>query len=148
MSVSAYRIPKYRIGNSGRIIGSSAVPPEGFILLNLSDNNCYIVSGGLWTTLDIIPNPIVIVFNLSSNVSSQSVFTFYVDPISGSDSNTGLTKYDAWLTTEHSDLQILLPGQTIGYLQSGSWVLYRTLNMTVDQTNMTADNMTAGANQF
>ena len=137
--------PKYRVGNSDRIIGAPAEPANGFVLLNLNNKKCFTVVGGLWAACALIPDPVVVVWNLDSNVPGS---IFYIDPIHGNDSNTGTSKTDAWLTTTFSDTLILTTGQKIEYLESGTWFLYRTPGETANMSSITADRVTAGANTF
>lgn len=39
----------YRVGNSDRTIGEATGAPNGFTVVNLSNNKVFIVSGGVWT---------------------------------------------------------------------------------------------------
>ena len=136
-------LPKYRVGVTDRLIGQPANPPEGFIVLNLTNRSCFLVAGGLWTSLTTIPSCLSTAWNL---LNLQ--FTYYVDPINGNDSNDGTSVASAWLTTSPADAQSLTPGQTIGYLLSGVLYLYRTLNMTMDMSSLPIDLITATANEF
>jgi hypothetical protein len=58
--------PKYRVGNSNRTIGTPAEPANGFVLLNLNNKQCFTVIGGLWAACAVIPDPVVVVWNLDS----------------------------------------------------------------------------------
>lgn len=40
----------YRIGTTDRTIGDTANMPDGAMVLNTTNNNCFVVSGGLWAS--------------------------------------------------------------------------------------------------
>ena len=41
-------VPMYRIGTSDRVIGAATGAPDGFMLLNQTNNNTFVASGGVW----------------------------------------------------------------------------------------------------
>lgn len=129
-----YSIPKYCVSLSDRIIGDATPNPTGFIVYNISHNNCFVVSGGMWAYQSIIPQPIVVVWNLSSNLPANATLVYFVDPVNGNDSNNGLSPLTAWkTTTAYADTIPLIGNQAVGYKYNGSWVLYRRLGMTMDE---------------
>ncbi len=62
------QLPKFRIGESDRVIGESTNDPEGFTVLNLITQNCFVVSGGVWAAATTVPDVLVQVWNLPYNV--------------------------------------------------------------------------------
>lgn len=76
------------------------------------------------------------------------VYTYFVDAERGSDHNEGRSSVRAWKSTELADAVELLPGQKVGYKQDGEWVLYRSVDMTVDQWDVTLDVVTAPMDSF
>ena len=84
----------------------------------------------------------------SSGSSIGGTYTYYVDPIGGNDANNGSSTTAAWLTTSPADSVVLTGTQTIGYLLSGTWYLYRKLNMTFDEALLAANLVTETANNF
>src|SRR4051812_43248102 len=109
-------VPRYRVGNSNRVIGDIASPPEGFVVINLSTKECFVVSGGAWNAYtEAISDIIVEVWSLPWTVPA-TIFTFYIDPLGGDDSNTGTSPASPWRTTAKSDTYVLTEFQSIGYL--------------------------------
>lgn len=46
----------YRIGTSDRTVGSTANAPEGFVVLNTTNNKVYQVQSGLWQSITTFPS--------------------------------------------------------------------------------------------
>lgn len=151
------QLPKYKIGATDRDVGNSATYPNGFTVLNLRNRKCFVIVDGIWAT----HSPSISQSSLTSSPSSSSVpeillqswnlkskFNYYVDPINGNDAMDGTSKRSAWLSTEKADSQTLLEGQRIGYLLNNTWLLYRTQDMTVDMSELTANITSGGANVF
>jgi hypothetical protein len=132
------RLPKYRVGNTDRIVGDPG-PLEGFTVLNLSNMRSFKVVDGVWTALSTVPTIFSIIWT-----TTTSQFTYFVDPVNGNDSNTGRTKESAWLTTTKADAQELETGEIVGYLFKGKWILYRTVDLTIDLNDLPVDLITNG----
>ena len=73
---------------------------------------------------------------------------FFVDTTSGSNSNSGLSPFQAWATTDYADTAPAAENQVIWVKVSGGWQLYRAPDMTVDETDLTVDVMTGTASQY
>lgn len=141
--------PFCRIGQTDRTIGSSANVPNGFYVLNLSNQKAFTVVAGLWAnSVSTIPNYIGITWNLSYSVPGGNSFNFYINTSTGNDANSGTSPSQAWLTTGPADAISLTMGQTIGYFYLGTYLLYRTPGMTMDMTTLPANLITARADQF
>jgi hypothetical protein len=74
--------------------------------------------------------------------------SYYIDPINGNDSNSGLSETNAWLTTTYADTLQLYNGQVIYYLYEGIWQIYYTPGETVDETALPASLVTRQANMY
>jgi len=154
----------FNICNSDRQIGAETADPDGFVVINLSTQNVFVVSGGVWAagSASSIPAPLFDVWaslttifgagggstGSSSDAPPSTAFTYYVDPIDGLDSNNGADYAHAWQTTALADAVVLTGSQSVGYLFDSSWVLYRKLNMTADQAILAASLVNAPASSF
>jgi len=145
----------YSIGTSDRTLGDAADAPENFLVLNLATGVTFKVVGGVWTSnvfpselLDVWYDSVVVTkieiltTQTQLGIFSISTFTYYVDPVNGSNSNSGISPDLAWQTTEYADTIPLFGLQNIGYLYLGSWYLYRCLNITTDQILLPANIIT------
>jgi hypothetical protein len=74
-----------------------------------------------------------------TNATLPINYTYYVDPLTGNDSNSGLSIDSAWATTTPADAVTLTISQSIGYKLNGVWYLYRALGMTADLNLLSAD---------
>lgn len=135
--------PKYCVSLTNRIIGQKTANPTGFIVFNISKQKCFVVSDGMWASNSIMPQSLVNVWNLN-----KSVFTYYIDPINGSDSNLGTSIIDAWQTTTPADAVTLTGTQTIGYKYNSTWKLYRTLDETIDLSLLPINIITETTDKF
>lgn len=141
-----------RVGQSAREIGAATSAPEGFVVVDMRTNDCYVVEGGVWA-VGSMPENVALVWGIGDGggggdeVDPPGDFTYYVDVSDGDDDFAG-TSLHPWATTGKSDLQTLTSNQTIGYKVGDEFLLYRKLNMTCDETDLTVDVMTATADQF
>ena len=152
----------FNICNSDRQIGAATADPDGFVVINLSSQNVFVVSGGVWAagSASSIPAALFDVWSSlttiygdansgsSSDAPASTSYTYYIDPIDGLDSNDGTDYAHAWLTTAPADTVVLTGSQSIGYLSGSTWVLYRKLNMTADQANLAASLVNSPASSF
>ena len=76
------------------------------------------------------------------------VTQYYINPATGNDGNTGLSPDMAWATTEHADAFPDAVDQVIWLRINNGWQLYRMHNMTVQDTDLTVDDMTGTANSY
>jgi hypothetical protein len=60
-------------------------------------------------------------------------YKYFVDPVSGNDSNAGNTPIYAKKTTSYFDTVSLSGTQSVGYKYNGTWVLYRKKGITMDE---------------
>jgi hypothetical protein len=119
------------------------MPNAGFIILNLNTLEGYLVPQDIWLSITAqLPN------TFSLTWKTPPSFTYFVNPISGNDSNTGSSMESAWLTLDRANAQNLQIGETVGLLFENNWLLYRTINMTVDRTELTANIITGSADAF
>lgn len=138
--------PTVRVGNSDRLLGSPSPAPEGFVVINMGTNACFRSTSGVWAS-GSMPSIVAAIWGLESG-QVPGDYTYYIDPVDGSDSADGMFESSPWHTTAHSDLVTLSGVETIGYKLNGTWYLYRSLGMTADQAELTADLVTATADQF
>jgi hypothetical protein len=75
-------------------------------------------------------------------------YNYYIDPMTGNDSNSGTSVTTAWATTAQADTISLANSQSIGYKYNGFWYLYRVPGMTADLGQLTADIVSAPADSF
>jgi hypothetical protein len=87
-------------------------------------------------------------YETHSTPFGNTEFTFYIDPLNGSDLNAGTTYNHAWFSTTAADALTLTGLESVGYLLSGVWYLYRKLNMTDDEALLAASLVSASASAF
>jgi len=100
----------------------------------------------LYRQLNITMNQILLPLNLIGYAFNE--FMYYIDPVNGNDLNNGLTPATAWLTTTPADAVTLTGTQAIGYYYAGSYMLYRSLGMTIDQAALIISIVTETADKF
>lgn len=126
-------------------------------VIDESDINLYFLGGISTVSTSVLPKngniDAPFIFQISTSASASApilpIYTYYIDPISGNDSNSGTSVSLAWLNTDQADNISLTSGQSIGYkLSDTTWVLYRTTDMTADMSSLPANLNSALANSF
>lgn len=141
--------------NNGTSIATAwlTTAPADVVSLSGSQNIGYLLNGSwyLYRAIDMTAAQDLISAALTTAPATafgETSFTYYVDPVGGSDSNNGMSAITAWKTTTPADSVSLTGSQNVGYLFGSTWFLYRAINMTDDEAELSALLVTAPATDF
>ncbi len=91
--------------------------------------------------MDKIVISLTIFILISMLIGTASATTYYIDSITGSDSNNGLSPQTAWQTLSKANSMIFLPGDTILLKRGGVW----REQLTVSSSGQLGNPITFGA---